>query len=94
MPGIHRNTDTRYCLATTIVTGQSTVFINSKLAAVENDECTHFEGKLKSIIGSTVFVNGKKIIVFGDTCHNADLAGHAPTLDDPLGKSGDVLAYT
>lgn len=41
MPGIHRHKDLRYCGARTVVTKQSTVYVNKELVAVEGDECNH-----------------------------------------------------
>lgn len=41
MPGIHRHKDLRYCGARTVVTKQSTVYVNNELVAVEDDECNH-----------------------------------------------------
>jgi len=38
MPAAHRHDDLRVCGATTIVSGQGTVFVNGKLWAVEGDE--------------------------------------------------------
>lgn len=92
MAGAHRESDTRLCGATNIVEGQSTVYVNGQLWAVENDQDTHLEGRLISTIGSTVFIEGKKVIVLGDTA-TTDLAGHTPPLTDPATASGDVEAY-
>lgn len=93
MPGAHRQDDLRRCGATTTVTEQSTVFVNDKLWAVENDKCTHQRGDLVPLTGSTVFCEDKKVIVaIGDTA-KPDLQGHGPGVDDPSGKSTDVFAY-
>lgn len=92
MPGAHREDDTRYCSALTIAEGQSTVFVNGKLWAVENDPESHGEGRLISVVGSTVFIEGKKVIVFGDTA-TGDNAGHPSGPTDPQGKSDTVFAY-
>lgn len=93
MPGAHRHGDSRFCGATTVVEGQGTVFVNGKLWAVENDPNTHNEGRLIAVTGSTVFINGKKVIVaIGDTA-TVDDAGHSPSEVDPQAKSTNVFAY-
>lgn len=46
MPAIHRNTDARICGASTIVTGNSTVFANNLLVSVNGDPNTHGNGNL------------------------------------------------
>ena len=61
MPAIHRNGDARACGATTIVTGQSTVFANGKLVSVNGDENSHGAGAL--IAGSkNVFAEGIAVV--------------------------------
>jgi len=61
MPAIHRNEDARACGATTIVTGQSTVFANGKLVSVNGDENSHGAGAL--IAGSkNVFAEGIAVV--------------------------------
>ena len=92
MPQIHRDGDPRNCGATTIVTGQSSVYIGGKLIAVEGDQCTHGGGDLVSQVGSTIKINGKKIIVVGDTAL-PDLALHNPPATAPAASAVTVEAY-
>jgi uncharacterized Zn-binding protein involved in type VI secretion len=66
MPGIHRHDDSRACGATTIVTGQSTVFAENRLISVEGDGNSDGGGAL-SASGNTVFINGMPVIVLGDS---------------------------
>ncbi len=66
MSNIHRQDDLRACGATTVVSGQSTVFITGKLVSVEGDKNTDGGGDLIAS-GSSVTINGKKIIVQGDS---------------------------
>lgn len=93
MADAHRHNDTRFCGATTVVSGQSTVFVNGLLWAVEGDENTHGNGNLVSIMGNTVKINGKKVIVaIGDTAA-ADNLGHIPVATKPQGHSNNVSSY-
>lgn len=62
MPGSHRDKDSRICGATTIVTNQSTVYVNGLLWAVKGDPNTHGAGELINT-GTTVFINGINVIV-------------------------------
>tara|TARA_B100001564_G_C20430005_1_gene574113 strand:- start:378 stop:674 length:297 start_codon:yes stop_codon:yes gene_type:complete len=58
---VHRHGDARACGATTIVSGQSTVFANSKLIAVNGDPNTHGAGNL--VAGSNnVFINSIAVV--------------------------------
>lgn len=58
----HRNGDSRTCGAATTVNGQTTVFVNNRLWAVAGDTNTHGSGGLIPT-GSTIFVEGKLVIV-------------------------------
>ena len=100
MPRAHRDGDTRYCTAVTIVTNQSTVFVNDKLWAVEGDECSHGGGPLKAKFPpKNVNVEDKLVIVSpsADTAFSPDGYGHPPAGggggDDPANASGDVWVY-
>ena len=96
MPPSHRRTDARNCGATTVVVGQSTVFSNNLLWAVDNDPNTHGSGGLIPS-GSTVYIENKLVIV-----HAPDSA-RPDNLCPPLGGnhcnprtasgSPDVYAY-
>jgi len=93
MPGAHRNGDSRFCGATTTVTGQSTVSVDDKLWAVDGDKNSHGAGFLIPVVGHTVFIEDKKIIVaIGDTA-TADNLHHLPALAAPQGFSSTVSAY-
>jgi uncharacterized Zn-binding protein involved in type VI secretion len=65
MAGAHRQTDSRVCGATTVVTGQSTVFVEGLLWAVDGYPNTDGAGGLIPS-GSTVSINGKLVIINGD----------------------------
>lgn len=100
MPGAHRNTDSRFCGATTIVTGQSTVKVNGLLWAVDGDKDTHCNmGSLIPITGAkNVYIQGKLVIcAVGDTA-SPDIPGcvppeHPSGETDPKGHSSDVFVY-
>ena len=46
MTGVHRNHDSRACGAQTVVTGNTSVFVNGRLVSVDGDPNTHDEGAL------------------------------------------------
>ena len=71
MPAAHRHSDSRVCGATTDVVGQSTVKVNGLLWAVQGDPNTHGAGGLIPS-GSTVFIEGKLIIVNEPDAAQAD----------------------
>lgn len=88
----------RYCGALTQVTGQSTVFVNGVLAAVEGDKDTHEDGGslIQRYGGGNIFINGKKLIVsMGDTAapdsENGIIHPFSPT--DPFQGNAQVIAY-
>lgn len=100
MPRAHRDGDTRYCTAVTIVTNQSTVFVNNKLWSVEGDGCSHGGGPLKAKFPpKNIQVENILVIVSpsGDTASAPDRAGHPPAGggggDDPANASPDVWVY-
>ena len=72
MPAAHRHGDLRSCGATTIVTGQSTVYIEGKLISVQGDKNTHGEGALIAE-KSDILIGGIPIIVVGDTASQDSL---------------------
>lgn len=93
MPVAHRHSDFRACGATTVVSGQSSVFVNGLLWAVEGDENTHEEGPLLAVNGVTVFIEGKKVITVRDPGSESDNAGHSPNQVRAITGSGDTAAY-
>jgi hypothetical protein len=72
----HRDKDDRSCGAKTVVTNQSTVYVNGELWAVKGDKNTDGNGGLKATTGQTVFVEGKNVIVHGPD--NADPDNKCP----------------
>lgn len=95
MPQAHRDRDERYCGALTEVIGQSSVFVNGKLWAVEDDPESHGAGELIAVTGTrNVYINGKLVIcAIGDQAR-ADNFPHFPPETYPLGKSPDVYVYS
>lgn len=97
MPKAHREEDRRFCGAKTIVEGQSSVYVNNKLWAVEGDPNDHVHGELISIYSKrNIFIENKRAIVaIGDAAGpdgpNYDLHPYPPT--DPLEGSDNVIAY-
>lgn len=94
MPGAHRNGDSRFCSATTIVQNQSTVYVNNKLWAVEGDPNSHGAGNLNAVTGAkNVYIENKKVIVaVGDTAEG-DNQDHPKGSTNPSSSSGNVFAY-
>ena len=89
MPAVHRHGDARVCLATTIVSGQSTVYANGRLVSVNGDINTHGAGAL--IAGSNnVFAEGKAVVNNTPDAALIDTLGHAPALTKTAAGSSDV----
>lgn len=82
------------CGASTIVQGQSNVFVNKKLWAVDGDPETHGGGNLIPVYGTkNVYINKKLVIcAIGDKAE-PDAADHPPPPTDPDGHSSDVFVY-
>ena len=89
MPAAHRQGDNRSCGATTVVAGQSTVFVEGKLFSVNGDPNSHGSGALIAS-GSTVRINNLPIIVVGDNASPDSLAHTNPSAAT---GSGTVSAY-
>jgi len=77
MPAIHRQDDNRACGATTVVTGQSTVYANNKLVSVNDDPNTHGGGSLNAGTNK-VYINNKLVVDDNDSAS-------ADALCPPLG---------
>lgn len=97
MPAAHRNNDDRDCGAKTIVIGQSTVKVNGILWAVDGDIDTHCDPKGPlDPSGTTVFIEGKNVIVVGDGFYAPDYQPPAcEVVHAPFAKTGspNVNAY-
>ena len=94
MPIIHRDGDLRICGATTVVTHQSSVYLNGRLIAVEGDECTHGNGALISTSNTSFCIEGKRVIVVGDYAFPDTLCyivGPPHCRPIPITGSGDVF---
>lgn len=95
MPAVHRQDDSRACGATTIVTGQGTVFVETKLFSVQGDPNTDGGGALIAG-GSTVRINNIPVIVVGDSAAADDLCipiGGAHCAPSATSGSGTVSCY-
>lgn len=94
MPKAHRHGDLRQCGATTNVTGQSTVYVNSRLWSVVGDPNSHIRGYLIGLAaGSSVFINGINVIVHAPDPAGPDDALHPPPPTDTGEGSSNVYAY-
>ena len=78
MPAVHRHGDARVCGATTIVSGQGTVYANGLLVSVNGDINTHGAGAL--VAGSdNVFAGGKAVVNHTPDSAAVDTSGHTNT---------------
>jgi hypothetical protein len=94
MPGAHRENDSRFCGAKTQVVGQSTVFVNNELWAVENDVCTHGNGQLIAAYGAkNIFVENKLVICAVGDKAAPDNQEHPAPPTDPQTASTDTILY-
>ena len=89
----HRHGDARVCGATTIVQGQSNVFVNGKLWAVRGDPETHGNGQLINS-GTSVTIHGIPVIVNRPDLAADDNVPHASPLTETATGSPNVFAYT
>ena len=92
MSQAHRDGDARACGAKTVVEGQNNVYVNGKLWAVKDDPNSHGDGGLIPS-GSTVFINGKPVIVNKPDTAKIDDLGHVGAEDETAEGSNDVFAY-
>lgn len=95
MPGVHRHGDNRICGATTVVTNQSTVYVEGQLFSVQGDPNSHGSGTLIAS-GSTVTVNGIPVIILGDSASSDTLCftvGPPHCNPSATSASGTVSAY-
>ncbi len=98
MPPVHLDQMLRYCGALTQVTGQSSVFMNGVLAAVEGDKDTHGDGGdlIQRYGPGNIIIEGKKLIVaMGDTAtpDSEGLVQHPFCPTDPSQGSTNIFAY-
>jgi len=95
--GAHRNGDSRSCGATTVVNNQSKVFVNNQLWAVKDSINNHGNGQLINSTGSTIYVEGKNVIVNGPDSAQPDglcpIPGGEHCNPKTSQGSGDTFAY-
>jgi uncharacterized Zn-binding protein involved in type VI secretion len=94
--GVHIHGHLRACGATTVVTGQSSVYVNNELWAVVGDRNTHGGGPLINTTGDAVFIENKNIIVNGPDKTTGDCASPkhlAPSENQTAQGSGDTFCY-
>tara|TARA_Y100000389_G_scaffold180374_1_gene195134 strand:+ start:394 stop:681 length:288 start_codon:yes stop_codon:yes gene_type:complete len=94
MPGAHRDTDSRFCTAVTIVQNQSTVYVNDLLWGVNGDPNNHGAGNLIAEFGElNIYIEDKLIIVAVGDKAAGDNFLHPTGPTNPSGSSSDVFAY-
>lgn len=89
----HRNGDKRFCDGETIVEGNSTVFVNGKLWAIEGNVDSHEMGNLVVIGQRTVKIGGIPAVGALKDTAVPDLFGHMEGPVDPLEGSPNVFVY-
>lgn len=89
---VHRDTDNRICGAKTIVVGQTNVYANGLLIAVDKDPNSHSGGNLIAACNN-VFINGK--LVVNNTRDNAYPDGFCPETPhcNPMTTQGSPDVY-
>jgi hypothetical protein len=96
MPAAHRNGDLRTCGASTVVSGQSTVFVNGRLWSVDGDPNSHGSGNLSAGGAGPVFIGGLMVIVNAPDTASADSLcipqGPPHCAPDTAEGSGDVFS--
>ncbi len=85
---IHRHGDGRVCGATTVVSGQSTVFANDQLVSVNGDPNSHGNGNL-SAGSNNVFINSLAVVNNSPDGASADSLCPVPSIHcAPVTSSG------
>ena len=89
---VHLHGQLRQCTATTVVEGQSSVTVDGKLWAVNNDPNSHIEGRL---VASTtdIWIEGKLVIVHKPDVAGADDEGHPLPKTDTAEGFNSVTVY-
>jgi uncharacterized Zn-binding protein involved in type VI secretion len=93
---IHRQGDSRFCGAQTVVQGQGTVYANNRLVSVKGDPNTHTGGNLDASINSAqsshVYIEGKLAVFQGSTA-GRDALGHPGPSTGASSGSPDVIGF-
>ena len=92
MAGAHIHGHLRICGATTVVDNQSSVYVNGQLWAVQGTPNSHGNGRLINS-GSSVIIEGKPVIINGDTASADDIRIGAHAAPAAAQGSGNVFAY-
>jgi len=93
MAAVHRNTDSRACGATTVVSGQGNVYANNLLVSVDGDPNSHGGGSLSASCNE-VYVNNIMVVDLGDSAAPDALCpplGGAHCAPNASSASGDVF---
>ena len=89
----HRNGDARICGAGTVVSGQSSVFVNGRLASVDGDPNSHGDGALIAK-SKNVYINGKLRVIVTNDAQPDDLCPPiGPPHCDPLATGGSPNVF-
>ena len=92
MPGIHIHGHVRTCGATTVVSGQGNVYVETKLVSVDQDENSHGAGKL-SAGSNNVFINSKAVVNHTPDTASADDLCPGPNHCSPNTDQGSTTVF-
>lgn len=92
MPQAHTDGQSRKCGASTVVGGQTNVFVNGRLWAVAGDPNSHGGGELINS-GTTVFINNINVIVHTPDLATVDGLLHLPSETETGEGSNNVYCY-
>jgi len=91
---VHRHSDSRSCGASTIVRGQSNVYVNNLLASVQGDPNSHGGGSLGATVNDgTVYINNRKVVLRGSSASPDSYCPRPPHCNPKsVGASSNVFA--
>lgn len=90
---VHRVGDARTCGATTTTAGNSSVYADGLLIAVNGDPNTHGAGGLIAS-ANNVYCEGKLVVLNGDSASPDSLCPLPPIHCNPAAAGGSITVYS